>query len=177
MTGPFRVYAPDECGPDDYPVAWHDRGDDGVGVKYLVRELAGDRCQRCCHPYTKGMGEWSPCDEQCTHAAGALVRSMGFTTEAQWRILTVHHLNGVKADLRWWNLVALCQRCHLQVQRRVVMDRPWPWPHSPWFQLHAAAWYSLKYEGRELDRDEALEHLDNLLKMGARHESIERMPL
>jgi hypothetical protein len=196
---PFRVYTTDECGPDGYPLAWHTITGYplavGIGVKDLVREQAGNRCQRCGHPYVKGAGEWSACDERCMHVGPMRgVFADGRRTpawlhvdtlndpdlvgrEAQWRILTVHHLTGVKADLRWWNLAALCQRCHLQVQRRVVMDRPWPWPHTEWFQVHAAAWYSLKYEGRELDRDEALEHLDNLLKMGARHESVERMAL
>jgi len=31
-------------------------------------------------------------------------------------ILTVHHKNGNKADCRESNLIALCQRCHLQEQ-------------------------------------------------------------
>lgn len=36
----------------------------------LVREQAGHRCERCGHPYRKGQhgsGEWSPCDQRCTH--------------------------------------------------------------------------------------------------------------
>jgi hypothetical protein len=30
-----------------------------------VRELAGHRCIRCLHPYRKGDGEWSRCDDDC----------------------------------------------------------------------------------------------------------------
>lgn len=30
--------------------------------------------------------------------------------------LTVHHVNGIKADCTYNNLVALCQRCHLRIQ-------------------------------------------------------------
>jgi len=33
--------------------------------------------------------------------------------------LTVHHLDGNKWNLEPWNLAALCQRCHLQVQNKV----------------------------------------------------------
>jgi hypothetical protein len=33
--------------------------------------------------------------------------------------LTVHHLDGNKWNLEPWNLAALCQRCHLQVQNKI----------------------------------------------------------
>lgn len=149
----LRVYEAHELGRDGYPLAWHS------DVKYLVRELAGHRCIRCGHPYPPGIaqqfsrGEWTPCDELCTHGgplsasspdapwaqdyddADALkvarhhleiIDGRGWV-EARYRILTVHHLNGDKADRRWWNLLALCQRCHLQVQGKVNPLRPWPW--------------------------------------------------
>jgi len=35
-------------------------------------------------------------------------------------MLTVHHLDGNKFNLEYWNLAALCQRCHLRVQARVT---------------------------------------------------------
>lgn len=62
----FRVY--ETVGKDGYPPEWHET------VKHLVREEAGHRCVRCLHPYSKGDGEWSKCDENCTH--GAPVRSV-----------------------------------------------------------------------------------------------------
>ena len=261
----LRVYEPAECGDDGYPFYWHraplwapgaeellpglrDRPGLGLlpvaaGVKDLIRELAGDRCVRCGHPYVKqSSGVWveepidetlvgsklvnqgrlfddlppeipeqaglatgdrlgktkrvlySPCDERCDHGgpvallfrnddgtgaptwgavqmeavagdpkrnAGALSRNGGL--HAAWRILTVHHLNGVKHDLRWGNLVSLCQRCHLHIQGKVVMEQPFMGEHTSWFRPHAAWWYAHKYEGRSITRAEALERMDELL--------------
>jgi len=45
-------------------------------------------------------------------------------------VLTVHHLNGDKADCRFENLVALCQRCHLRIQaiyspgQKLMFEKP-----------------------------------------------------
>lgn len=176
----FRLYGLDELGADGYPPAWHER------VKHEARVLAGDRCVRCLHPYRSGTGEWSPCDGQCdhrgpmrwadgtpvpagAHADAALIGEANFgehgAVEAQWRILTVHHLNGHKADLRWWNLAPLCQRCLLQVQGKVQMARVWPWEHTPWFRVYVAGYYALTYLGEELDRAETEARLDELLAL------------
>lgn len=35
-------------------------------------------------------------------------------------VLTVHHLDGDKSNCRWWNMAALCQRCHLRIQGRYL---------------------------------------------------------
>lgn len=54
-------------------------------------------------------------------------------------VLTVHHLDGVKANCADWNLAALCQRCHLRVQGRVKMDQLFfleLMPVSGWFKPH-----------------------------------------
>jgi hypothetical protein len=158
------------------------------GIKHLVRANADHRCIRCGHPYQNGAhgtGEWSPCDEKCGYehsplravyeaddqivfaeapglcapvVDGTLVR-----IEAQWRILTVHHANGVKADCRWWNLLALCQRCHFTIQGRVDLERAFILEHSEWFRIYAAGWYALKYEDRAITREEAAERMDELL--------------
>ena len=85
--------------------------------------------------------------------------------EARWRILTVHHLTGVKSDLRWWNLAALCQRCHLQVQGKVRMERVYPWEHSAWFRPYVAGYYAWTYLGEDLSRRETLARLDELLAL------------
>jgi hypothetical protein len=182
-VNPFRVYEPDECGRDGYPLAWHTI-DSGPGVKHLVREQADFRCVRCGHPYAPGDGKWSRCDELCMH--GGPVRTYvadaplgawlagdvpaNLVTEAEWRVLTVHHLrlgDDAKRDLRWWNLAALCQRCHLQIQGKVVMERIWPWPHSDWFKPYAAGWYAWAYNGEDLTREETLARLDELLALEA----------
>lgn len=170
----YRLYAPDELtGRDGYPPAWHER------LKHEVREAAGHRCIRCGHPYRRGehgSGEWSPCDALCTHRdARDDWRWGGLGTdepEARWRILTVHHLDGDKANCRWWNLVALCQRCHLQVQGRVVMDRTWPHEHSEWFRPYVAGYYAWRYLGEEIDRAEAEARTDELLALEVRQEAL-----
>ncbi len=83
--------------------------------------------------------------------------------EAEWRILTVHHLDGDKANLRWWNLASLCQRCHLTIQAKVVLERVYPHEHSDWFKPYAAGYYAWVYEGREVTREEAEARMDELL--------------
>lgn len=180
---------------DGYPWAWdhpteEDRGDAIAvipPVKDIIRELAGHRCQRCGHPYRKGehgTGEWSPCDERCRHGGPGRWRrdqaddwTVWPTTlppmnlpraaarEAHWRILTVHHLDEDKLNCRWWNLVALCQRCHLRMQRAVVMGRPYHFEHSEWFKPYAAGFYAWKYLGEDLTRREADERRAELLAL------------
>lgn len=92
--------------------------------------------------------------------------------QAAWRVLTVHHLTGswgntsdAKRDCRWWNLAALCQRCHLAIQGKVVMERAFILEHSDWFKPYAAGWYAWKYEGREITRHEAEADQDRLLAL------------
>jgi hypothetical protein len=180
----MRLYAPEECnGANGYPPEWHET------VKHQVREDAGHRCVRCGHPYRRGEhgnGEWSPCDGRCAHGGPMHVETTdGWTSfdptpeacgpavmavaparvEAQWRILAVHHLDSVKGNCRWWNLPALCQRCHLTIQGRVVMERAFIFEHSPWFRPYAAGWYAWKYEGCEITREEAEADIDRLLAL------------
>lgn len=83
--------------------------------------------------------------------------------EARWRILTVHHLDGEKLNCRWWNLAALCQRCHLQIQGKIVMEQVYPFEHTPWFRPYAAGFYAWKYHGLSLSREETIARLDELL--------------
>jgi hypothetical protein len=186
---PFHVYEPSECGEDGYPFEWHKT------VKQLVRAQAGHRCIRCSHPYPLGIrescpkGEWTPCDEQCVHFTPIRIAvnkrpwtvreqgeigpqdyrlDRGVEVEARWRILTVHHLrlgHDAKRDLRWWNLCALCQRCHLQIQGKVQMERIWPWPHSDWFKPYAAGWYAHAYLAEDLTRTEVEARMDELLAL------------
>lgn len=193
----LRVYlAPSEIGRGGYPHHWHvGHADDmGEGVKHLIRRLNGHRCERCRHPFPPGTpGEWSPCDIRCTHAGpmkasapdgipstivpgvDRVFRDMiinGWNVYAQWRILTVHHLNGVKHDLRWWNLAALCQRCHLEIQGKVRMERAYLGEHSEWFKPHAAGWYAWSFLGQDVTREEALARMDELLALEHRQENL-----
>lgn len=164
-------------------------------LKAMVRFHAGHRCVRCRHPYmpkgdAKMLGveatpfRWSPCDDRCRHsgpmrvmttqgwsdfdptpeACGPAVYAVG-QAEAEWRILTVHHLDGDKANCRWWNLAALCQRCHLEIQGKVVMERVYPLPHSEWFRPYVAGYYAFVYLGEELTRSEVESRMDELLAL------------
>lgn len=101
--------------------------------------------------------------------------------EAKRRVLTVHHLTGsfgneqeAKRDCRWWNLAALCQRCHLSIQARVNMPRRWLHEHSEWFKPHVAGYYAWTYLGREVSREEAVERMDELLALEHRQEELIR---
>lgn len=76
-------------------------------VAMLVKALAGWKCERCGRPHGPIPG-----------------------------VLTVHHLDGDKWNLNDWNLAALCQRCHLRVQGRVIFMQDWPFEHSPWMARH-----------------------------------------
>jgi hypothetical protein len=101
-----------------------------------VKDAAGWRCVRCDAPHSRD----------------------------GWRILTVHHLNGDKSDCRWWNLLALCQRCHLSIQSRVNPERPWVMTeHTAWFRPYVAGFYAAKYLGEDLSRDEVMRRFDELL--------------
>lgn len=163
--------------------------EDGPARRLAVREAAGHRCIRCGHPFKSGehgKGEWSDCDEKCTHTgfsgeiaeqladgrqvppldqrdtAGHLV-SLGKKIRARWRILTVHHLDGQKDNDAWWNTLALCQRCHLTVQSKIDPTIPYFLEHSDWFKPYVAGFYAKKYEGKDITREEAEERLEELL--------------
>lgn len=86
-----------------------------------------------------------------------------------WRILTVHHIDGDKGNCRWWNIAALCQRCHLSIQGRVNPNRPWVMcEHTEWFKPYAAGLYAFKYLGEDLTREQVMERLDELLRVEPR---------
>lgn len=131
--------------------------------------------------------QWSDCDEHCTHGPPIRLRFEGWSdwqemtgpspawtalepsnvaqVQAAWRILTVHHLNENKADCRWWNLAALCQRCHLEIQGKVNMAQVWPHEHTPWFKPYAAGFYAATYLNEDLTREETMDRLAELLAL------------
>lgn len=86
-----------------------------------IKTKAGGCCERCKHPHEV----------------------------ATAHVLTVHHLDGDKANCEDWNLAALCQRCHLTIQGRIVMDQfffeefftvsEWFKPHLEGFRAACAA--------------------------------------
>lgn len=59
-------------------------------------------------------------------------------------MLTVHHLDLNKSNCAWWNIPALCQRCHLSIQGKVIMERLYMFEHSEWFKPYVAGYYGAK---------------------------------
>jgi hypothetical protein len=101
--------------------------DDWPEIARSVKGAAGWRCVRCGHPHDPATGH----------------------------TLTVHHADIDPSNCRWWNLLALCQRCHLRVQAKVYLDRPWLMlEHSAWFRPYVGGWYAWKYLGRDVTRAE-----------------------
>ena len=107
----------------------------GKQSRRAVREAAGNCCIRCQHPNDFASGH----------------------------VLTTHHFDGNKANDAWWNLMALCQRCHLKVQNKVDPNVPYFLEHSPWAKPYVAGFYAWKYEGLMLSREEVDARIDSLL--------------
>lgn len=78
--------------------------------------------------------------------------------------LTVHHLDLNPANCAWWNIPALCQRCHLQIQNKVVMERRWMFEHSEWFKPYVAGYYA-HLNGLPEAKEFVQAHLDELLAL------------
>lgn len=57
------------------------------------------------------------------------------------RTLTVHHFDGDKANCLRWNLMPLCQACHLSVQARVNPETPYLFTPAVWSLPYIAGFY------------------------------------
>ena len=66
---------------------------------------------------------------------------------------------------RWWNLLALCQRCHLHIQGKVFIEQIWMFDHSEWIKPYIAGYYAfiLKFSD---DTNYIKDHLSELLSLG-----------
>lgn len=101
-------------------------------IAKAVKDKAGWRCVRCGRPHDPASGH----------------------------TLTCHHLDMDPGNCRWWNIPALCQKCHLSIQSRVVLERPWVLEHSEWFLPYLGGWSAWFYLGLELSREEVMADLD-----------------
>jgi hypothetical protein len=128
---------------------------DRKALHNAVRAEAGHRCIRCFHPEGDVPSQRVACDDRCAHPR-----------DGKLRILTVHHLTGDKSDNRWWNLLALCQSCHLTIQGRVIPERPWLLEHSAWFVPYVCGFYAWYYYGKDITRADADATPDEYLAMG-----------
>lgn len=114
-------------------------------IAKAVKDAAGWKCVRCGHAHDVPAGY----------------------------MLTVHHLDMDPSNCAWWNVPALCQRCHLKIQHKVVMERFYMFAHSEWFKPYLAGYYAKRigwvdtkdyYESLQaFSREEALKEFDMLL--------------
>lgn len=84
---------------------------------------------------------------------------------ASGHVFTVHHFDGDKSNGAWWNLLGLCQRCHLSFQSRVNPDQPYMFEHSEWLRPYVAGFYAAKYLSQQLTREEVAERMGELLAL------------
>lgn len=118
---------------DSRGIAYPDNWDQ---IASTVKLLAGDRCVKCGHPPE---GAWkvfpdsgkgrAPCDDLCSH-----------TNDDSQRVLTVHHLDMFPPNCAWWNLIALCQVCHLTVQARYHLHQYYLLDPPDWLKRHIEGW-------------------------------------
>ena len=99
-------------GKEDYPADWPE-------IAKGIKDAAGWRCERCGHPHETPTNR-QPCDDRCMHPP-----------DGKQRVLTVHHLDMNPANCADWNLVALCQCCHLSIQSRVDFAQAWMFDDLP----------------------------------------------
>lgn len=110
--------------------------------------------------------DWERIADRCKLEAGYRCIRCGHADDVSTsHVLTVHHLDGDKCNCAWWNCLALCQRCHLTIQGRVIPDITYFLEHSAWFQPYVAGFYAKKYLKLDLTREEAMARLDELLSL------------
>lgn len=121
----------------------------------------------------RGTGEyppgWKEFADSVKEAAGWVCCRCGHGHDpAAGYCLTVHHATMAKDEPydHWWAFLPLCQRCHLSVQARVNLDRPYVMgEHSAWFKPYVAGFYAWKYLGVVVPRAVVEEHLAVLLDL------------
>jgi hypothetical protein len=106
-------------------------------IAVQVKADAGWHCIRCKHPHSTEEGY----------------------------MLTVHHLDLNKSNCAWWNLAALCQRCHLRIQGKVELTQFWMFDFSDWIKPYVAGYYAAQ-QGKPDDKEYVMAHLEELLRYG-----------
>jgi hypothetical protein len=102
-----------------------------------VKDVAGWKCIRCGHRHEPEAGY----------------------------VLTVHHMDMDPSNNKWWNLLALCQRCHLTIQAKVDVHRMWMFDHSEWIKPYLAGMYAA-WNHKPDDREYVSRNIEMLLNYG-----------
>lgn len=109
---------------------------------------------------------WKEKASQVKEAAGwHCIRYGDPLDQESGHVLTVHHLDMDKANCEWWNLAALCQRCHLHIQAKVNIKQIYMFEHSEWFKPYVAGYYANEF-GLPDNRDWVNENIEYLLNVG-----------
>jgi 5-methylcytosine-specific restriction endonuclease McrA len=85
--------------------------EDWQKISKRIKDQTGWKCECCGHPDDKPSGH----------------------------VLMAHHLDGNPQNCEDWNLAALCESCHLNIQGRIKMDQLFflnVMPISNWFKPH-----------------------------------------
>lgn len=117
-------------------------------IAQATKREAGNKCVRCHHKHDIEAGY----------------------------MLTVHHIDLNKSNCEWWNLAALCQRCHLTIQGKVIIERMFMFEHSEWFKPYAAGFYAFTHNLPH-DKEFVMSHLDQLLDFGRPFPKFAPFPL
>jgi hypothetical protein len=114
----------------------------------------------------QGQIPWPEIARRVKDAAGwHCVRCGAADDRESGHMLTVHHLDLDKSNCSWWNLVALCQRCHLHIQGKVIMHQPFMFDHSDWFKPYVAGYYAHQNSLPE-NKQDVMKNMDDLLEYG-----------
>lgn len=109
---------------------------------------------------------WLEISKQAKDAVGWKCIRCGHENDySTGHVLTVHHLDLDPNNNAWWNLAVLCQRCHLKIQAKVIIERPYMFEHSEWFRPYVAGYYA-RIHSHPDTREWVMEHLDALLEYG-----------
>lgn len=106
-----------------YPKSWKT-------IATEIKTAAGWRCERCGHRHETSTKRLD-CDDRCHHLP-----------DRRQRMLTVHHLDNNKSNVRRKNLAALCQVCHLVIQGSLRTGTKEMLQHGtlfgvePWLEKH-----------------------------------------
>jgi len=170
----------------EYPPDWTE-------ISRQVKAAAHYRCVRCHHPFDANGGPLV-CVPECDATRGRINHGLieltdHYPTDGGMRTTSkmyadslaiagphapripglnygVHHLDGDKGNCRWWNLIPLCNSCHLTIQAKVIPERPYIWDHSDWFVPYVCGFYAFWFAHEEITRAEAEARPDHWLSLG-----------